>query len=136
VPPEIIPYSRPVPRKTKASKGPRPQQGARLLALRQAAGLTQIELARYLGVPHANIAFWEWSDKPPRSDLLPEMAKALGVRLDDLLVTNGATPGKRPGPVGELQRTFEDVRQLPRKQQRKIIETVRALVNEYTRKAS
>jgi transcriptional regulator with XRE-family HTH domain len=107
-----------------------------LLALRKAAGLTQIELARHLGVPHANIAFWEWSDKPPRSDLLPAMAKALGARVEDLLILNGSAQKSRPGPVGELQRTFDDVRRLPRKQQRKIIETVRALVNEYARKAS
>ncbi len=133
--PEITPYTGPVPRKAKAAKGPRPKQGARLLALRKAAGLTQIELARHLDVPHANIAFWEWSDKPPRSELLPAMAKALGTHVEDLLVLNGSRQRSRPGPVGELQRTFDDVRRLPRKQQRKIIETVRALVNEYARKA-
>jgi transcriptional regulator with XRE-family HTH domain len=35
-----------------------------VLALRKAAGLTQIELAKALDIPQANIAFWEWSDKP------------------------------------------------------------------------
>ncbi|MBK6520160.1 MAG: helix-turn-helix domain-containing protein [Polyangiaceae bacterium] len=58
-------------------QGPRPAQGARLLALRRAAGLTQVELAKALGVSNANIAFWEWSAKPPRSDVLP----CLGSRL-------------------------------------------------------
>src|SRR5882762_7020139 len=32
--------------------------------LRKAAGLSQYELARYVGVPQANIAFWERSEKP------------------------------------------------------------------------
>lgn len=134
--PESAPYSAPVARHPKPSKGPRPQQGARLLALRKAAGLTQIELAKALDVPQANIAFWEWSDKPPRSDLLPKMAKAFGVRLDDLLLASDRTVAKRKGPIGEVQRTFEAVTKLPRKQQRKVLEMVQALVEQYKRKAS
>jgi transcriptional regulator with XRE-family HTH domain len=138
---ELIPgsrtYSAIVSRKPKSSKGPRPQQGARLLALRKSAGLTQSELAQFLDVPQPNIAFWEWSDKPPRSDLLPKMAKAFGVRLEDLIVsTANQSLAKRKGPVGEVQRTFEAVTQLPRKQQRKVIEMVQALVDQYNRKAS
>ncbi len=134
--PQTTSYSAPVARQPKPSKGPRPQQGARLLALRKAAGLTQIELAKALDVPQANIAFWEWSDKPPRSDLLPKMAKAFGVRLEDLLLASDRTVAKRKGPIGEVQRTFEAVTKLPRKQQRKVLEMVQALVEQYKRKAS
>jgi len=134
--PETTPYSALVARQPKPSKGPRPQQGARLLALRKAAGLTQIELAKALDVPQANIAFWEWSDKPPRSDLLPKMAKAFGVKLDELLFSSDRPIAKRKGPIGEVQRTFEAVTKLPRKQQRKVLEMVQALVEQYKRKAS
>lgn len=38
-----------------------------------------------LGVSQSNIAFWEQSDKPPRSDLLPKMADTLGVTVAELL---------------------------------------------------
>jgi DNA-binding XRE family transcriptional regulator len=134
-PAEIGPYTAGVPRRPHPKRGPRPEQGAHLLELRKAAGLTQTELAEAVGVPQANIVFWEWSDKPPRSDLLPKMAKVLAVRVDDLIVTDGHIPlTKRPGPVGEIQRAFEAVRQLPRSQQRKIVETVDALVDQYRRK--
>jgi transcriptional regulator with XRE-family HTH domain len=134
---ENHPYTGFVPRKPKRPRGPRPKQGARLLALRKAAGLTQTELARFLEVPQPNITFWEWSDKPPRSDVLPKMAEALGVGVEDLLFESRAeTLAKRPGPVGEVQRAFEEVRSLPRKQQRKVVEFVFAFVNEYKRKAS
>lgn len=108
-----------------------------MLALRKAAGLTQIELAKFLDVPQANIAFWEWSEKPPRSDLLAKMAKAFSVRVEELIGNGAAQPiAKRKGPIGEVQRTFEEVTKLPRKQQRKVIEMVQALVEQYRRKAS
>jgi transcriptional regulator with XRE-family HTH domain len=107
-----------------------------MLELRKAAGLTQIELAQFVGVPQGTIALWEWSDKPPRSDILPTMAKALGVRIDQVLVHAEVTLTKPPGPIGEVQRTFEEVRRLPRKQQRKVLEMVQALVHQYKRKAS
>jgi transcriptional regulator with XRE-family HTH domain len=140
-PPQLAPQNRlytvAVPRKPKSTRGPRPRQGAHLLALRKAAGLTQIELAQFLGVPQGTIALWEWSDKPPRSDTLPKMAKALDVRIEQLLVQHAAVAlTKPPGPIGEVQRTFEEVRRLPRKQQRKIIEMVSAIVEQYKRKAS
>jgi hypothetical protein len=42
------------------------------------------------------------------------MAKALGVGVEDLLVESRAkTLTNRPGPVGEVQRAFEEVRRLP-----------------------
>jgi transcriptional regulator with XRE-family HTH domain len=57
---------------------PRPPQGAHLAALRQAAGLSQSALATRVGESQQNIAFWEQSDKPPRSDVLPRLARVLG----------------------------------------------------------
>jgi len=136
--PETAPYNASVPRKPKSSKGPRPAQGAHLLALREAAGLTQIDVANALGVARANIAHWEWSQKPPRAEVLPKLAEILGVRLDELIkgATRPNAMATRPGPVGEAQKAFEEMRRLPRAQQRKIIETVYALMNEYKRKAS
>jgi transcriptional regulator with XRE-family HTH domain len=106
------------------------QQGERLLRLRQAAGLTQEELAELIGESQSNIAFWEQSDKPPRSDILPKMAEALGVRVEALLNGN-SRPERKGGPTGKVHKVFEEVSQLPRRQQEKIIEFVSAFVNQY-----
>jgi len=130
----IGPYTTYVSRRADAKKGPRPKQGRHLLSLRGKAGLTQTELAAAIGVPQANITFWEWSEKPPKSNLLPKMAGALGVRVQDLIYSEHVAIVKRAGPVGEVQRVFESVRDLPRSQQRKIIDTVDALVEQYQRK--
>lgn len=133
---ESMPYIPLVARRPRSDRGPRPLQGAHILALRLRAGLTQIELAKALGLSQSTIAPWEWSKSPPRSDVLPKMAKVLGVRVEDLIVEDPPkTIANRPGPVGEVQRVFEEVRRLPRKQQRKILEMVTAVVEQYKRKA-
>ncbi len=131
--PQIAGYTRPVARNVSASKAPRPKQGARLLAFRRAAGLTQIGLAELLGVAHTSIAFWEWSEKPPRGDVLPKMAKALGVSVEEIL---GVTAGsrRRSGPVGKLERVLLEARTLPRRDQDIVVKFVATLIEQ--RKAS
>ena len=129
-----------MPRKSRKPT-PRPQQGARLRALRKAAKLSQAELAALVGEQQPAISFWERSDKPPRSDVLAKMAKALGVTIEDILGEHAAAPSPPPladlpGPAGQVQKAFEEVRKLPRRQQQKVVEFVFAFVNEYKRKAS
>lgn len=111
-----------------------------MLALRKAAGLTQAELAHQLGEKQTNISFWERSDKPPRSGVLPKLARALGVRVEALLDLPAkgapiAPVADGPGHAGELERAVDELRQLPRRQQKKMLEVLVAFVNEYKRKA-
>ncbi len=115
-----------VPRKLST---PRPAQGAKLLALRQAAGLSQTVLAKTLSVPQTTIALWERSEKPPRSDVLPKMAKVLGVEVNDLIVSPSSDSKGTP-PVGRLQTTIAELRQLPRRQQERILDVIAALVQQ------
>jgi transcriptional regulator with XRE-family HTH domain len=117
-------------------KKPRPQQGARLVALRQAAGLSQAELAELVDEPQANIAYWERSEKPPRSDALPKLARVLGVSIEEVLGDANPPVAHRAGPVGQVQKIFEEVRRLPRRQQQKVIDVVAALLEQYRKQAS
>jgi len=111
-------------------KKERPALGQRLVELRQAAGLTQMQLADKLGVHNSNIAFWELSGTPPRGEVLPKMAEALAVSVDELL---GVTPPKpkKQAAKGRLQLVFESASKLPRRQQQKIAEVVEALVSQH-----
>jgi len=108
----------------------RPAYGQHLAQLREAAGLTQQQLAAKLGVQQSNIAFWERWDKPPRGDVLPKLAEALNVSTDELL---GVTPPKpkKQAAKGRLQLVFEAASKLPRRQQQKIAEVVEALVAQH-----
>lgn len=133
-PRETWPYASSMPR--KLSK-PRPRHGARLTALRRAAGLTQTELANLVGETQRNIAYWEQADKPPRSDVIPKLAAVLGVNAETLLTADGELVPDRPrSPVGRARQAFEKVARLPRRQQDKIIEIVEAFVAQHERKAS
>lgn len=110
--------------------------GNRLAELRKAADLSQYELARYVAVPQPNIAFWEQSQKPPRSDVLPKMAEALGVTVEDLLIVDSPSAKARAAksngrPAGKVREVFDRVSKLPRRQQEHIVNWVSAYVSQY-----
>jgi transcriptional regulator with XRE-family HTH domain len=111
----------------RPSKAPRSVFGARLLALRQAAGLSQQQMAAQLGISQPAYAAWERTDVALKRDQLAKLAQVLGVSFDELIgEPNGAA--RRGGPTGKAKRVFETVSQLPRHQQQKILEVVEALV--------
>lgn len=115
----------------RTRKKERAAQGVRLSRLRKAAGLTQVELAELLGVPQSNIAFWEQSEKPPRSDVLPAMAEAFGVSVAELLGGIGESALKKSRAPGRVRQVFDDVSKLPRRQQEHIAKWVSAFVRQY-----
>lgn len=124
----FVPMGRPAQRE-------RPPYGQHLAALREAAGLTQVQLAEKLGVRQSNIAFWERSEKPPRGDVLAPLAAALGTGVDELL---GVKPPRlrRPEAKGRLQQVFDATAKLPRRQQEKIIEVIQALLAQHREKTA
>jgi transcriptional regulator with XRE-family HTH domain len=102
--------------------------GVHLASLRQAAGLTQQQLADAVSIKQSNIAFWERASKPPRGEVLPALAAALGVSIEQLLdVTQNATNGRR-GPASRLEKLMEQAAQLPRRRQQRIADTLEALL--------
>jgi len=105
----------------------RPPLSRHLTELRQSAGLTQMQLADKVGVHHSSIAFWELSGTPPRGEVLPKLAGALGVSIDILLNVTPPKP-KKQAAKGRLQRVFENASMLPRRQQAKVAEFVEAFV--------
>lgn len=110
-------------------------RGKRLRAFREAAGLSQSQLAQRLGVHRSNIGFWEGKGIIPRSDLLAPMAEALGVTVDDLLGKE-TKPKRTAAPVGRARLVFNQVSKLPRRQQQHIIRVVEDLITAQNAKAA
>ena len=59
--------------------------GSRIAALRKSKGLKQEELAEMLGVSGQAVSKWENDQNCPDISLLPQLAKILGVTVDELL---------------------------------------------------
>ena len=114
----------------RPSKSKRSPFGARLAALRQAAGLTQQQIASQLGISQPSYALWERNDVALRPDQLAGLAQILGVGVE-ALIEEPRSANRRGGPTGKARRVFETVSQLPRHQQKKIIDVVEALVAQH-----
>jgi len=85
--------------------------GARLVALRKAAGFTQQALAQEVGVSRRVIAYYEGETQHPPTTILPRLAQALGVSADELLDGNGRREALKPNSI-RLQRKLQQLDQL------------------------
>jgi transcriptional regulator with XRE-family HTH domain len=105
----------------------RPAFGERLHVLREAAGLSQQQVASKLGMKHSAYAWWERHPVALRPDQLQMLAEVFGVSVEELIGSDD--PKKRgAGPVGKMRRIFEEASKLPRSQQRQISAVVEALI--------
>lgn len=63
----------------------------RIRELRQAAGLTQIQLAFRLDLKSpSTVTMWENGSRKPPSTMLPKLAHALNCTVDELYIKEGA----------------------------------------------
>ena len=56
----------------------------RIREMRKRAGMTQMELAKVLGVDRSSIAKWERGYNAPRTSMLPKVAAAMNCSVDEL----------------------------------------------------
>lgn len=56
----------------------------RIRELRISAGMSQMELARRMGVSGPSVIQWEQGKNMPTSDKLPKLAEILGVEIGEL----------------------------------------------------
>jgi transcriptional regulator with XRE-family HTH domain len=67
----------------------------RLKELREAAGLTQAQLAEAAGIPVGTLRGWELARRTPMLDAAAKVAVALGVSLDVIAGINPTRPRQR-----------------------------------------
>jgi len=58
--------------------------GKELRRIREERGLTQAELADMIGVSEKVVSKWECGETKPSADILPALADAFGINIDDL----------------------------------------------------
>jgi transcriptional regulator with XRE-family HTH domain len=124
---QTLGYKSPMGRKTEKT---RPEQGQRLSELRKASGLSQYQLASRIGVTQSSVGYWEMSDKPPRAEILPQLAQALGVTVEDIL-NSKTKKDSLPALNGKARKMFVEISQMPRSQQDKICSILEPYVSQY-----
>lgn len=122
-----------------AGAGGRPPQkdappfGRRMAMLRRQKGLSQRELGELLGATQKTVDYYERRTLNPTLDVIQKVAEALEVPPAQLIGDNNGLMkiSRKTGPTSKVQKVFEVVSSLPRRQQEKIIDVVTAIVRQY-----
>jgi len=94
--------------------------GQRVATARKSSALTQVQLAEALGIAQQTLAHYEGGRLRIAAALLPPLAKALGVTVEELMGEEPA-PARR-GPAPKLQQQIERIQRLPKSQQRFVMQ--------------
>jgi transcriptional regulator with XRE-family HTH domain len=100
--------------------------GARLKKLRLERGFTQQELANEINVSQRVIVYYERETNHPPSDLLPSIARALDVTVDELLGLTAAKKKKAsPSSLSpRLERRLQQIESLNSKNKRQLLQII------------
>jgi transcriptional regulator with XRE-family HTH domain len=96
--------------------------GSRIAEARKAQGITQVQLAETLGIAQQTLAHYEGGKLRVAVALLSPLARTLGLSLE-ALVGEPPKPGKR-GPAPKLQQQVERINQLPKPQQKFVMQMI------------
>ena len=99
----------------------------RLAQLRKAEGLTQVQISQQLGITQSSYAHYESGFRKISLAMIPKIAQTLNISEEELL---GLEPrkGKR-GPLSKLEKRFEKVNALPKKEQELAIDMLDRIIN-------
>lgn len=102
--------------------------GERLAALRKAAGFTQVELAAELGISQRMVAYYESPQAAPPANLLPAIATALGVSIDELFGRSGKRRLVKQDGDSRLRRRLLAIEKLDPAEKRQVLQLIDAFI--------
>lgn len=98
-----------------------PPFGQRLAAVRKKHGLSQKQLAERLKTTREVIDYYERRAMNPSLAFIERAAESLEVSVAELVGSEPKPARGRPGPLPQLIRRIEQIRELPRKEQEFVI---------------
>ncbi len=105
--------------------------GERLVALRKARGLTQVQLAEAIGSTQRAISYYENEASYPPAPVVMDLAHGLGVTTDELLGVKKPAKAMQKAMDAETRRLwkkFQQVMTLPERDQRAVTRLLSSLV--------
>ena len=103
--------------------------GERLARFRKERGLSQVELAKRLGIAQPNLSGYERGEARPSFDVIVELVRVLNVSADELL---GVRPAQ-PQPIVKDRRLLhqiQQIEQLPKRKKDALLMTIKAFLSE------
>ncbi len=114
----------------RKARAPQETFGQRLARLRKARGLSQTALGKQIGISKRMVVYYEVeSDRPP-AHLLPELAKALSVSIDDLMGA-GHLPSEPVEVDVRVWRRFQRLQALPPDDRKMVLKLLDSLLDRY-----
>lgn len=103
--------------------------GSRIAQARKERGMTQQALAEALGIAQQTLGHYEVARARIAADLLPRLADALDLSLDELLKGQPTIrlPGKR-GPASRLEQQLDAITRLPKVKQKVVAELIDSVI--------
>ena len=102
--------------------------GERLAGLRKAAGFTQIELAAELGISQRMVAYYESPAATPPANLLPQIATALGVTIDEMFGRVAKRKLAKQEGDSRLRRRLLAIEKLAVAEKRQVLQVIDAFI--------
>lgn len=105
------------------------QLGQRIAQLRKEQNITQVQLARLLGISQQHMASFEKGIRKIPASMLPKLSQTFVVPLEDLLGVRDSKASKR-GPTPKLQQKLEQISQLPKTKQRFVMDMLDTVIHQ------
>ena len=112
---------------TKQEKVFYQELGQKVATLRKQNHITQVEMAKELGVSQQQIASYEAGRVKIPISVLPKMSLILATPIDEII---GIKQKTKRGPASKLQNQIEMIRSMPRTKQKFISEMLDALIKQ------
>lgn len=105
--------------------------GTRVKELRKRKGITQVELARKLGVTQRGISYYENETDNPSMEIIEKIAAALEVPKRLLIEYEEQAFKEEPQPIRSLQQKMKMLPKLPAESQRYLVRTIDMLAHKH-----
>ena len=110
--------------------------GERIRRFREARDITQVQLAKTLGITQSNVSEMERGIRGVTAHQAVRLAKALRVSVDEILIGRNGTREKTPLESLKLLRRIQRIEKLPPPRQRVVLKFIDALIDQETSRAA
>lgn len=98
--------------------------------MRKERGLTQVQLAETLDLTQQMVASYEVGRRRVPVSLLPAIADALMISIEELIGRQPTRAAAKRGPTPKLQQQVQRLSQLPQAQQRVVMQMLEGFLNQ------